>query len=60
MDFIVGLPTHQGQNVIVVVIDRFSKASPFGTLPTHFTTCKNQVVHPDDLQVTRIPQEYHL
>lgn len=40
MDFIVGLLAHQGQTVILVVIDRFFKASHFGTLPTHFTASK--------------------
>lgn len=38
-DFIVNLPTHQGQRVFMVV-DRFSKAAHFGTLPTHISACK--------------------
>lgn len=40
MDFIVSLPTFQGHSVILVVTNRFSKASHFGSLPTHFTACK--------------------
>lgn len=40
MDFIIILPAHQGNTVIIVVIDRFSKAAHFGSLPTHFSTWK--------------------
>lgn len=40
MDFMVGMPTHQGQTVILVVIDQFSKAAHFRSLTTHFSTCK--------------------
>lgn len=40
MDFIVSLPTFQGHSVILVVTNRFSKTSHFGSLPTHFTACK--------------------
>lgn len=32
MDFIVSLPANQGHSVILVVIDRFSKAAHFGSL----------------------------
>lgn len=61
MDFIVRVPTHQGQTVILAIIDRFSKTSHCGTLPTHFTACQNRyVVHIDNLQVTWTPQKYHL
>lgn len=40
MDFIVGLPANNRQTIIFVVVDRFSKASHFGILPTHFTAYK--------------------
>lgn len=40
MDFIVSLPANQGHSVILVVIDRFSKAAHFGSLPTHFSAYK--------------------
>lgn len=40
MEFIVNLPTHQGQRVIMMVVDCFSKAAHFGTLPTYFSACK--------------------
>lgn len=38
IDFIVGLPAHQDNTVIMVVSDRFSKAAHFGSLPTKFST----------------------
>lgn len=37
---ITGLPAFQGQTVILVMVDRFSKATHFGTLPTYFSGCK--------------------
>ena len=37
MDFITGLPSSKGNTVILVVVDRLSKATHFGTLPTSFT-----------------------
>lgn len=37
MDFITHLPVYTGHTVIMVVIDRFSKAAHFGTLPTTFS-----------------------
>ncbi|KAK2387384.1 hypothetical protein QL285_061173 [Trifolium repens] len=40
LDFIVGLPSFQGSTVILVVVDRFSKAAHFGMLPTHYTASK--------------------
>jgi hypothetical protein len=40
LDFIVGLPSFQNCTVILVVVDRFSKAAHFGMLPTNFTACK--------------------
>lgn len=40
MDFIVSLPTHQGQIVIYVVIDHFSKAAHFRTLLSIFPLVK--------------------
>lgn len=38
MDFIVGLLPSQVFTVIMVVVDRFTKYTHFGSLPTHFTT----------------------
>ena len=40
LDFIVGLPSLQSNTVILVVVDRLSKAAHFGSLPTNFTACK--------------------
>lgn len=42
MDFIASLLVHQGQTVILVVIDRFSEAAHFGTLPIFFPRAKQQ------------------
>ena len=36
MDFITGLPMSEGSIVILVVVDRLSKAARFGSLPTSF------------------------
>jgi hypothetical protein len=40
LDFITGLPSFQTHTVILVVVDRLSKAAHFGTLPTQFTAVK--------------------
>ena len=40
LDFITGLPSSQGNTVILVIVDRFSKGDHFGVLPTHFPTFK--------------------
>ncbi|PNX64261.1 hypothetical protein L195_g053928, partial [Trifolium pratense] len=40
LDFIVGLPSFQTCTVILVVVDRLSKAAHFGMLPTQFTAVK--------------------
>lgn len=40
LDFIIGLPSFQSNTVVLVVVDRLSKAAHFGMLPTHFTTIK--------------------
>lgn len=40
MDFIIHLPAHQNQWVILVAIDKCSKASHFHSLPTHFSASK--------------------
>lgn len=37
MDFVVSLPPYHGHTTILVVVDRFSKASHFATLPTSYT-----------------------
>lgn len=39
MDFIVRLPAYNNYTVIMVIVDRFSKAA-HGMLPTHFTASK--------------------
>lgn len=36
MDFITDLPAYGSQSIIMVVINRFSKAAQFGTLPAKF------------------------
>ncbi|WVY97999.1 hypothetical protein V8G54_030150 [Vigna mungo] len=40
LDFIMGLPLFQGDVVILVVVDRFSKGAHFGLLPTQFMSFK--------------------
>jgi hypothetical protein len=40
LDFIIGLPSFQNQTVILVVVDRLSKAAHFGTLPSNLTRLK--------------------
>lgn len=40
LDFITGLPPSNGQTVVLVVVDRFSKGAHFGALPTNFTAYK--------------------
>lgn len=41
VDFVVHLPAYNNNNiVIVVIIDRFSKAGYFGMLPTNFTSSR--------------------
>ncbi|WVZ05361.1 hypothetical protein V8G54_018707 [Vigna mungo] len=40
LDFIVGLPSYQGNSTILVVVDRFSKAAHFGMLPRSFSASK--------------------
>jgi len=40
LDFITGLPSFQSYSVILVVVDRFSKAAHFGMLPTNFSAVK--------------------
>ncbi|MCH84618.1 hypothetical protein A2U01_0005450, partial [Trifolium medium] len=40
MDFIVGLPSFQTHTVILVVVDRLSKAAHFGMLSTHYTAAR--------------------
>lgn len=40
LDFIARLPAYNGQTIMIVVIDRFSKAAHFGSLTTNFIACK--------------------
>jgi hypothetical protein len=40
LDFVIGLPSFQTNTVILVVVDRLSKAAHFGMLPTQFTAVK--------------------
>jgi hypothetical protein len=40
MDFVTGLPQSNGYSVILVVVDRFSKAIHLGALPAQFTAYK--------------------
>jgi len=40
LDFVIGLPSFQIHTVVLVVVDRLSKAAHFGMLPTHFTAVK--------------------
>lgn len=40
MDFITGLPPSHGYTTIMIVVDRFSKGTHFGPLPTHYTAHK--------------------
>lgn len=43
MDFIIGLPSYQGQMVVLVVVNRFLKACHLGILPPNFTAYKTFV-----------------
>ena len=47
LDFITGIPPSQGFTVIMVVIDRFSKAAHFAALPPHHSAYKVAVVFLD-------------
>jgi len=40
LDFVTWLPSYQNYFVILVVVDRFSKAAHFGMLPTNFSAVK--------------------
>jgi len=40
LDFITGLPLSGGYSVLLVVVDRFSKYTHLGALPSHFTAYK--------------------
>jgi hypothetical protein len=40
LDFVIGLPSFQTNTVILVVVDRLSKAAHFGMLPTQFTAVR--------------------
>lgn len=63
MDLMVGVPSYQGNTVILVVVDRFLKASHFGMLQPHFTAYKPAEVftsiycehHDEQLHLIRAP-----
>ncbi|MCI4392739.1 hypothetical protein PGIGA_G00149220 [Pangasianodon gigas] len=58
LDFITGLPTSKGNSVILVVVDRFSKAChfiPLPKLPTAFETAELVIEHV--FQVFGLPQD---
>lgn len=40
MDFIIGLPLSHGSTIIMVVVDRLSKSTHFGVIPTTFIASK--------------------
>lgn len=40
LNFIIGFPCSHGFTVILVVVDRYSKATHFGALPTHYSAYK--------------------
>jgi len=40
LDFITDLPSSSGFNVILIVVDLFTKRAHFGTFPAHFTASK--------------------
>lgn len=40
MDFVIRLPMSKGQTVILVVVDRLTKSTHFGALPTNFTALR--------------------
>ena len=47
LDFITGLPCSHGFTVILVVVDRYSKATHFGALPAHYMAYKVAVLFLD-------------
>lgn len=44
MDFITSLPASHDYTAIMVVVDRYSKGTHLGPLPTHYTTHKVTVL----------------
>lgn len=67
LDFVTGLPTSEGNTVILIVIDRFSKAAhfvPLPKLPSAFETAQLLVQHvrihsiPSDAVSDRGPNSY--
>lgn len=47
MDFITGLSASQGYTTIMVVVDRYSKGTHLGPLPTHYIAHKVAVLFMD-------------
>lgn len=49
LDFITSLPSSHGFTIIMVVVDRYSKAAHFGALPTHYSTYKVVILFLDTI-----------
>lgn len=49
LDFITGLPSSHGFTVIMLIVDRYSKAAHFGALPTHYSAYKVTVLFLDTI-----------
>lgn len=49
LDFITGLPSSHGFTVVMVIVDRYSKAAHFGALPMHYSTYKVAILFLDTI-----------